>query len=79
MHDPHPDAVDRMLTAALEVYANHEPGPDRNCVLPGCRARRPTGPCLPYETADTVLNLWAGEDYVSIKPSGKERKSRLHA
>jgi hypothetical protein len=62
--DPDHDPVRILLDAAMDIRAAHPPGNDGSCPRAECRSEDPAGGCLPYRTADTVLDLWADRSYL---------------
>lgn len=53
---PPPDCRHRMTwLLARQLWAAHQPGPDRLCQVPGCSPAGVPHPCLPFRLAEQSL------------------------
>jgi hypothetical protein len=66
--DPYHDPVRILLDAAMDIREAHQPDADGGCPRAECCSEDLAGGCLPYRTAETVLDLWADRSY--LKPTG---------
>jgi hypothetical protein len=75
--EPHNDPVSILLGAAMDIREAHKPDADGGC--PGAEycSEDLAGGCLPYRTAETVLDLWADRSY--LKPTGTANPDGSHA
>jgi hypothetical protein len=66
--DPYHDPVSILLGAAMDIRAAHQPGTAGGYPGAECCSEDLAGGCLPYRTAETVLDMWADRSY--LKPTG---------